>query len=104
MELAGVLSVIQTPWNDDWSIDRVALRREIDWNLAGGVDGIVIAMVSEVLRLTDDERAVLVAEVVGAVAGRHARDDGRSRFLVGSFRSRKQSEEAAPSAALRMAV
>src|SRR5947208_110928 len=54
--LAGVLPVFQTPYHDDESIDADTLHREIDWLYDCGSDGIVMAMVSEVLRLSSDER------------------------------------------------
>lgn len=57
--LRGVLPVFQTPFNEDESIDLVTLEREIDWLYDCGADGIVMAMVSEVLRLSTDERELL---------------------------------------------
>jgi dihydrodipicolinate synthase/N-acetylneuraminate lyase len=60
--LRGVLPVFQTPFNDDESIDLVTLEREIDWLYDCGADGIVMAMVSEVLRLSTDERELLAEQ------------------------------------------
>jgi 4-hydroxy-tetrahydrodipicolinate synthase len=57
--LAGVLPVFQTPYRDDESIDEQTLEREIAWLYDCGADGIVMAMVSEVLRLDGDERRKL---------------------------------------------
>ena len=57
--LQGVLSVFQTPYHEDESIDYGTLEREIDWLFERGADGIVMAMVSEVLRLSTDERMEL---------------------------------------------
>ena len=54
--LAGVFPVFQTPFDDNDEIDAAALAAEIEWVYACGVDGIVLAMVSEVLRLSTDER------------------------------------------------
>jgi 4-hydroxy-tetrahydrodipicolinate synthase len=68
--LAGVLPVFQTPYHADESIDFDTLRQEIDWLFAQGVDGIVLAMVSEVLRLASDEREQLAAAAVRFAAGR----------------------------------
>lgn len=68
----GVLPVLSTPFSDDWTIDNTSLRREVDWLFANGADGIVIAMVSEVLRLTHRERIELAEAVVAAVEGRGA--------------------------------
>ncbi len=60
-ELRGVLPVFQTPFLDDDSLDLATLDKEIEWLYEQGSDGIVMAMVSEVLRLSTDERE-LVAE------------------------------------------
>ncbi len=57
--LAGVLPVFQTPYHADESIDYGTLEKEIDWLFDRGADGIVMAMVSEVLRLSSQERAEL---------------------------------------------
>lgn len=54
--LAGVFPVLQTPFDDDDDIDAAAVAAEIEWVYECGVDGIVLAMVSEVLRLSTDER------------------------------------------------
>jgi 4-hydroxy-tetrahydrodipicolinate synthase len=53
--LAGVLPVFQTPYHDDETIDAATLEREIEWLYDSGADGVVMAMVSEVLRLDTDE-------------------------------------------------
>ncbi|MEA2734103.1 MAG: 2-keto-3-deoxy-L-arabinonate dehydratase [Humisphaera sp.] len=57
--LSGVLPVFQTPFNDDETIDIETLEREIHWLYDRGADGIVMAMVSEVLRLMTEERRTL---------------------------------------------
>jgi 4-hydroxy-tetrahydrodipicolinate synthase len=57
--LAGVLPVFQTPFRDDFSIDSEVLAAEIDWMYGHGIDGIVMAMVSEVVRLSGEERREL---------------------------------------------
>lgn len=55
----GVQCILQTPFLEDDSIDRDSLQREIEWAFAVGADGICSAMVSELLRLTTDERVEL---------------------------------------------
>ena len=55
-ELKGVLPVFQTPFNEDETIDAATLEKEINWLYDQGSDGIVMAMVSETLRLSTDER------------------------------------------------
>lgn len=70
--LSGVLPVFQTPYRDDESIDYATLAREIDWLYANGADGIVLAMVSEVLRLSGEERRELAAAACKFARGRGA--------------------------------
>ncbi len=57
--LTGVFPVFQTPFRDDDSIDRGVLEDEIRWMHGCGVNGIVMAMVSETLRLSGEERRKL---------------------------------------------
>ncbi|MDF2989534.1 MAG: dapA 3 [Microbacterium sp.] len=64
--LHGVLPVIATPFDDRWKIDRAALEREIDWLYDQRVDGVVVAMVSEILRLSTEERRELHDAVIAA--------------------------------------
>jgi dihydrodipicolinate synthase/N-acetylneuraminate lyase len=71
--LSGVLSVFQTPYHADESIDYATLEKEIHWLYDRGADGIVMAMVSEVLRLSSQERVELAE---------HAARFGRSRGVV----------------------
>ncbi|HEX3727620.1 MAG TPA: dihydrodipicolinate synthase family protein [Pirellulales bacterium] len=68
--LAGVLSVFQTPYRADESIDYDTLDREIDWLFDRGADGIVMAMVSEVLRLSSQERMSLARHACRAASDR----------------------------------
>ncbi len=68
--IGGVLPVLQTPFHDSGDLDFETLQGEIDWVLANGCDGVVVAMVSEIMRLSTDEREALNAEVCGHVAGR----------------------------------
>lgn len=66
-QLHGVLPVLQTPFTENGQIDRETLAREIDWSFQVGADGVVIAMVSEILRLGDQGRkelATIVSELV----------------------------------------
>lgn len=68
--LGGVLPVLQTPFDADGDLDFATLGAEIDWVLANGCDGVVVAMVSEIMRLSCDERDALNAYVCAHVAGR----------------------------------
>lgn len=58
-KLAGVLPVFQTPFREDESIDASTLEAEVNWLYDCGADGIVMAMVSEILRLDSEERRQL---------------------------------------------
>ena len=69
--VTGVLPVFQMSFHEDESIDFATLEREINWLFEQGADGVVMAMVSETLRLTDAERrkvAEFVCQKVGARA------------------------------------
>ncbi len=68
--IQGVLPVFQTPYHDDESIDYETLAREFDWLFANGADGVVMAMVSETLRLSADERKALAREACMLAKGR----------------------------------
>lgn len=57
---------------DQDDIDRVSLGREIDWVFEVGADGVCSGMVSEILRLTADERIELTKLIVELAAGRGA--------------------------------
>jgi 4-hydroxy-tetrahydrodipicolinate synthase len=87
--ICGVLPVFQTPYHDDESIDFAMLAVEIDWLFARGADGVVMAMVSEVLRLSSDERRELAARACRAAAGR-----GPVIISVGAESSRVAEEYA----------
>jgi len=72
LTLGGVLPVFQTPFRSDESIDWETLEREIDWLFASGANGIVMAMVSEVLRLDQAERYEMAQRAVQFARGRGA--------------------------------
>jgi len=72
--LSRVLPVFQTPFHEDESIDWETLDRELQWLIDRGASGVVMAMVSEVLRLSIDERKSLAERVCRTV--------GRRGFVV----------------------
>ena len=78
-QLAGVFPVFQTAYRDDESIDFETVEKEIDWLFERGANGIVLAMVSEVLRLSSEER-----EQLGEVACRAAKGRGAVVLSVGA--------------------
>lgn len=72
--LVGVLPVFQTPFIDDvdYAIDYDTLEHELNWLYQRGVDGVTMAMVSETLRLSSEERDQLAAFVCEKSVGKGA--------------------------------
>lgn len=70
--VAGVLPIAHTPFLNDDSIDWSSLKRQIDWAYSVGADGFGTGMVSELLRLTYDERVQLTERLAEFNAGRGA--------------------------------
>lgn len=68
--LFGVLPVLQLPYDADEAVDWNTLASEVDWAFANGAHGVVAAMVTEILRLTDAERDELANRMVASVNGR----------------------------------
>jgi dihydrodipicolinate synthase/N-acetylneuraminate lyase len=71
-QLAGVLPVFQTPFDDQYRIDYPALEKLFDWLFVNGADGVVFAMVSEILRLSSEERDELTGRACQLARGRGA--------------------------------
>ncbi|HVT49218.1 MAG TPA: dihydrodipicolinate synthase family protein, partial [Vicinamibacterales bacterium] len=71
MNLTGVCSVLPTPFHAGGEIDHESLGRAVDLALRAEVDGVTaLGATSEVGRLSDRERATVVATVVGRVGRR----------------------------------
>lgn len=68
----GVYPVITTPYARNGSIDQLTLNKEIDYVFEAGARGITFALVSDVLRLTVNERMAMPRQLVGAASGRGA--------------------------------
>jgi dihydrodipicolinate synthase/N-acetylneuraminate lyase len=77
--LRGVLAVFQTPFLADGGLDRATMEAEFDWLFENGADGVVFAMVSEVLRLSSEER-----DEVASLTSKLAADRGASVISVGA--------------------
>ncbi|MCH2203722.1 MAG: dihydrodipicolinate synthase family protein [Fuerstiella sp.] len=69
-QLNGILTVLQTPFTEQLNLDHGTLHAGIDWVFKTGAHGVVVAMVSEILRLGYHQRRELAAEVCEAVDGR----------------------------------
>jgi 4-hydroxy-tetrahydrodipicolinate synthase len=70
--LAGVLPIVHVPFDEQDRIHAADLRREIDWIFSIGADGLGTGMVSEIVRLSADERVRLAEQLVEFSAGRGA--------------------------------
>ena len=70
--ISGVLPILHTPFDDEDNIDPVAFRRQVDWAFERGADGVCTGMVSEILRLTPDERLALHDSLVQCAGSRGA--------------------------------
>ena len=70
MKLAGVFNVLQTPLTETDDIDEPVFAREIEWLLKCGIDGAVLAMVSEVLRFSAEDRRKQWQLVLKLINGR----------------------------------
>lgn len=68
--LSGVQVVFQTPFTASGAVDYATLDAEIDWLFANGANGVVFAMVSELLRLSSEERDAISAAVARRSMGR----------------------------------
>jgi len=71
VKLEGVFSVLPTPFLEDGAVDHESLRRVIDLFIAGGVNGLTaLGVTSEVARLTERERAMVLETVMNQAAHR----------------------------------
>jgi 4-hydroxy-tetrahydrodipicolinate synthase len=68
--LEGVLPIVHVPFDAADRIDEADLAREVDWIFATGAHGLGTGMVSEVLKLTTEERRQLAGLLVRHAAGR----------------------------------
>lgn len=68
--LRGVLSVLCTPFRTNGQVDEESLRRHVKHSLAWGADGLVcFGLAGETYKLTDAERASILAVVIDEADG-----------------------------------
>ena len=115
MQLAGVYSVLPTPFTQNGDLDEASLRGVVDLFIDAKVDGVTaLGVTGEVARLNDAERRRVLEIVashvngrVGVVAGataegtgtcidysRHARDVGATAVMVSPPRMAKLNSDA----------
>lgn len=71
MKIRGVIPVMMLPLNDDESIDEGALRKQVDFAVAGGAAAICApGFATEFYKLTDEERRRVIKVVVEQTGGR----------------------------------
>jgi 4-hydroxy-tetrahydrodipicolinate synthase len=70
MPMQGIFPILLTPFDDDERIDEESLRSEVEFVVAAGVHGVGLALGSEILKLTEAERGILVKVVVDQANGR----------------------------------
>lgn len=68
--LVGVLPVVQLPFHESEQIDFPTLSEEINWLFERGCNGVVMAMVTETLRLTHSERKQVAQHICEQAVGR----------------------------------
>src|SRR5437763_16955186 len=71
MKLEGVYSVLPTPFIAGGELDLESLKRVVDLFIGAGVNGLTaLGVTSEVARMTDAERVIVLETVVRHVNGR----------------------------------
>ncbi len=70
--IQGILPIAHTPFTADDAVDYPSLQGQIDWAYSVGASGFATGMVSEILRLTADERLELTEKLVQISGGRGA--------------------------------
>ncbi|HRI88055.1 MAG TPA: dihydrodipicolinate synthase family protein [Candidatus Hydrogenedentes bacterium] len=71
LNMRGIITVLNTPFLDDDTLDCEGLRSNVHYAIDAGVGGFLVpAMASEVGKLTRAERLSLVETVIDAAAGR----------------------------------
>lgn len=69
--LAGVFSVVATPFAEDGAVDGASLERLVDFLIERGVDGLtVLGVMGEAARLEDEERDRVVSTALARAKGR----------------------------------
>lgn len=101
--MRGIFPILLTPFDDDGRIDEESLRSEVEFNLAAGVHGLGLALGSELLKMTEEERQRVTKIVVDQVRGRVpvVVNTGAQSNVVAALYSR-QAEELGASAVMCM--
>ena len=68
--MQGVFPILVTPFDTDERVDEDSLRSVVEFNISAGVHGLGIALGSEILKLTEAERSLVISVVVDHTRGR----------------------------------
>lgn len=69
-KIRGIVPILITPFDEDGRVDEISLRNLVEFNIAADVHGLGVALGSEIFKLSDSEREIVVKCVVKAVRGR----------------------------------
>ena len=69
-KFAGVYPILYMPFNEKYDIDYEDLRKLTEFVIDSGADGLGIAMGSEIFKMSESERDLVLKTVVGQVNGR----------------------------------
>ncbi len=69
-KITGLIPILQTPFDSKSRIDTDSLRKIVDFNIENGVDGLGIALASELQKLNEPERNLVLSTVVDQTNGR----------------------------------
>ena len=61
--IAGVLPVVHMPYKESGAIDLATMEKQIDYLFEVGADGFCLALVSDLFRLSEQERTALPAQL-----------------------------------------
>ena len=62
--IAGVLPVVHMPYTESGEIDLNTMEKQIDYLFATGANGFCLALVSDLFRLSEEERVTLPAQQI----------------------------------------
>ena len=88
--MQGIFPILVTPFDRLERIDTDSLCSLVDYTIDAGVHGLGIALGSEILKLTESERDLVISTVVNHVRGRvpvvveHRRASQRDRGVLQS--------------------
>ena len=68
--LRGIIPILVTPFDTEDGIDEESLANLVEFNIRAGVQGLGVALGSEIFKLTEAERGQVVRVVVRTVRGR----------------------------------